>query len=222
MATDTVVPTEHELKGIQLSHADTIDLIRQAQESDAADRLLTVFQALKKYKKAVFWAMFLSTSLIMEGYDLVIVSNISQSISFLFLFLFLPPISHKRADCADGRHPDQFILRSNPVSKPLWSIRPCYGEKAHSSIVAIRLVELVSCRPAGGAPGQRLHPRSFRLSTHHDVFHDLDGGDDFHSRLCTLLANFSMGRINVWCFMGSFPGTTENPPPSFGGVWSHC
>jgi SP family general alpha glucoside:H+ symporter-like MFS transporter len=34
-----------------------------------------VRQALSKYKKAVFWAMFLSTSLIMEGYDLVIVST---------------------------------------------------------------------------------------------------------------------------------------------------
>ena len=70
----SIVPTEHELKGIELSPTDTIELIRHAQESDAADRLLTVRQALKKYKKAVFWAMFLSTSLIMEGYDLVIVS----------------------------------------------------------------------------------------------------------------------------------------------------
>lgn len=48
-------------------------LIAQAQASADFDSKLTVMQALKKHKKAVFWAMILSTSLIMEGYDLVIV-----------------------------------------------------------------------------------------------------------------------------------------------------
>ena len=67
MATEVVVPTERDLKQLDFSSSDTAGLIRQAQESDAADRLLTVFEALKKYKKAVAWAMFLSTSLIMEG-----------------------------------------------------------------------------------------------------------------------------------------------------------
>lgn len=70
---EKVIPTERELKGFNLHDPEIVELIHHAQESDAADRLLTVRQALKKYKKAVFWAMFLSTSLIMEGYDLVIV-----------------------------------------------------------------------------------------------------------------------------------------------------
>jgi MFS transporter, SP family, general alpha glucoside:H+ symporter len=74
MATVTVVPTDRDLKVMDFSSADTQDLIREAEANDAADRALTIFEALKKYKKAVFWAMFLSTSLIMEGYDVVIVS----------------------------------------------------------------------------------------------------------------------------------------------------
>lgn len=74
-----IVPTEDELKNFDLSNPDVVELIHHAQESDAADRLLTVRQALKKYKKAVFWAMFLSTSLIMEGYDLVIVCALSKA-----------------------------------------------------------------------------------------------------------------------------------------------
>lgn len=74
MANGTIVPTERELKEVDLTNPEVQELVRQAQESDAADRSLTVFEALKKYKKAVFWAMFLSTSLIMEGYDVVIVS----------------------------------------------------------------------------------------------------------------------------------------------------
>lgn len=77
MAIDRIVPTEQELKGLDLSNPEIVELIHHAQQSDAADRLLTVREALKKYKKAVFWAMFLSTSLIMEGYDLVIVCSVS-------------------------------------------------------------------------------------------------------------------------------------------------
>jgi hypothetical protein len=52
---------------------DAALLISQAQAADAADRQLTIMQALKKYKKAVMWSTLLSTALIMEGYDVVIV-----------------------------------------------------------------------------------------------------------------------------------------------------
>lgn len=73
MATQRVVPSDREVAELQRAEGQTADLIRQAQESDEADRKLTIRQAISKYKKAVFWAMFLSTSLVMEGYDLVIV-----------------------------------------------------------------------------------------------------------------------------------------------------
>jgi SP family general alpha glucoside:H+ symporter-like MFS transporter len=75
MEDSRVIPTELDLKGFDLSSAETVDLIHRAQAGDAADRQLTIRQALRKYKKAVFWAMILSTSLVMEGYDLVIVSK---------------------------------------------------------------------------------------------------------------------------------------------------
>lgn len=73
MTTQRVVPSDREVAQLQSAAGETADLVRQAQESDEADRKLTIRQALSKYKKAVFWAMFLSTSLVMEGYDLVIV-----------------------------------------------------------------------------------------------------------------------------------------------------
>lgn len=58
---------------------DAALLISQAQAADAADRQLTIMQALKKYKKAVMWSTLLSTALIMEGYDVVIVRlNVSS------------------------------------------------------------------------------------------------------------------------------------------------
>jgi SP family general alpha glucoside:H+ symporter-like MFS transporter len=73
MTSQRVVPSDREAAELRRAEGQTADLIRQAQESDEADRKLTIRQAVKKYKKAVFWALFLSTSLVMEGYDLVMV-----------------------------------------------------------------------------------------------------------------------------------------------------
>lgn len=69
-----IVPTGDEIRALGIDSDRTHDLIRHAQEADAADRKLTIKEAVKKYKRACFWAMILSGSLIMEGYDLVIVS----------------------------------------------------------------------------------------------------------------------------------------------------
>lgn len=70
---EKVIPTEHGLQGFDLSDPATIELIHLVQKGDAVDCLLSLRQALKKYKKALFWRLFLSTILTMEGYDVVIV-----------------------------------------------------------------------------------------------------------------------------------------------------
>jgi MFS transporter, SP family, general alpha glucoside:H+ symporter len=75
METAKIVPSERELRNFELSDPNTIDLIQRAQEADAADRKLTFWAAVKKYKKAVGWSCLLSTALVMEGYDVVIVST---------------------------------------------------------------------------------------------------------------------------------------------------
>lgn len=59
---------------------DTLNLLHSAREAQLADQQLTIRQALRKYKKGVFWAMLLSTALIMEGYDVVIVSHGAQCV----------------------------------------------------------------------------------------------------------------------------------------------
>jgi len=65
--TEKVVPTTRELQHMDFGSSDTVQLIRQAQAADEADRKLTIIQAFRKYKKAVFWSSLLSTALIMEG-----------------------------------------------------------------------------------------------------------------------------------------------------------
>jgi len=69
MDDDKVVPTG----AVHVDNVDINELVRRAQVSTEADSKLTIRQALSKYKVAVFWSMFLSTSLIMEGYDVVVV-----------------------------------------------------------------------------------------------------------------------------------------------------
>jgi len=69
-----VVPGDRKLGVFDLDDPETLALIQYAKESNEAEHQLSVRQALKRYKKAVFWALILSTTLVMEGYDLVIVS----------------------------------------------------------------------------------------------------------------------------------------------------
>src|SRR5688500_12973757 len=106
MASEKVIPTERELEKFDLTDDHTVNLIQQAELSDQADRQLTIRQALKKYKKAVFWAMFLSTALVMEGYDLVIVSAIFHQIQ-------LKPVRTNQSVL------DHLILRPDPVQRAI-------------------------------------------------------------------------------------------------------
>jgi MFS transporter, SP family, general alpha glucoside:H+ symporter len=95
MEENKVIPTDLDLKGFDLNQAETVDLIHHAQAGDAADHQLTVRQALGKYKKAVFWALILSVSLIMEGYDLVIITSFYGQTQFSQRFGVYDPGSDK-------------------------------------------------------------------------------------------------------------------------------
>jgi hypothetical protein len=98
MEATKIVPTEKELEHFERSNPNIIELIQQAQEADAADRELTLWTAIKKYKKAVAWSCVLSTALVMEGYDIVIVRRV-QSLSIRLTRTdqrFLRPVSVQR------------------------------------------------------------------------------------------------------------------------------
>ncbi|KAL2067834.1 hypothetical protein VTL71DRAFT_15932 [Oculimacula yallundae] len=97
MAIVKVDPIHCDLSGLELSKTEAADLVRHAQESVVADSQLTIHQALKKYKTAVFWAMFLSTSLIMEGYDLVIINSFYGQPQFARRFGDQDPVTGKYA-----------------------------------------------------------------------------------------------------------------------------
>lgn len=54
---------------------DKHDLALAAEAADA-EHQLTLMQALKKYPKACFWSICISTSIIMEGYDIVLIYSL--------------------------------------------------------------------------------------------------------------------------------------------------
>jgi SP family general alpha glucoside:H+ symporter-like MFS transporter len=49
------------------------DVVQAAAQADQAEHKMTIREALRIHKKAVFWSVVLSAALIMEGYDVVVV-----------------------------------------------------------------------------------------------------------------------------------------------------
>ncbi|KFY23853.1 hypothetical protein V493_05587 [Pseudogymnoascus sp. VKM F-4281 (FW-2241)] len=53
-----------------------------AQNAEAQEKSMTLLQAIKLYPTAIGWSMVLSTALVMEGYDLLLLSNLYASPMF--------------------------------------------------------------------------------------------------------------------------------------------
>lgn len=52
-----------------------VNLSSEAKAATDKERSMTLLQGIKLYPKAVGWSMLLSTCLVMEGYDLVLLSR---------------------------------------------------------------------------------------------------------------------------------------------------
>ncbi|OHE99782.1 NACHT and WD domain-containing protein [Colletotrichum orchidophilum] len=69
MAAPDITVAQGHLNKVDIDRPEFINMVEDAKASNEADALLTVREALKKYKAAMFWAMLLSVALIMEGFD---------------------------------------------------------------------------------------------------------------------------------------------------------
>lgn len=47
----------------------------EAKDASALEHNISVWQSVKLYKKAIAWSILLSTAIIMEGYDTLLLSN---------------------------------------------------------------------------------------------------------------------------------------------------
>ena len=74
---------EHE-KSVNLQHVEetppsTGVLVTEARQAANAEQHMTLWQALKMYKKAAGWSVLLSATLIMEGHDLALLGSLYAS-----------------------------------------------------------------------------------------------------------------------------------------------
>lgn len=66
------------------SHPDIIDHARSAADKE---QKMTLMQGIKLYPKAVGWSVLISTCIVMEGFDIVLVNNFCEYHDWFALFV---------------------------------------------------------------------------------------------------------------------------------------
>ncbi|KAI8300570.1 MFS transporter, SP family, general alpha glucoside:H+ symporter [Colletotrichum sp. SAR11_240] len=69
MTASNITVAQGHLNKFDIDSPEFMKMVQDAKISNEADARLTVREALRKYKAAMFWAMLLSIALIMEGFD---------------------------------------------------------------------------------------------------------------------------------------------------------
>lgn len=76
------MPSEIEKVTPDLDHDENLPSKQGAHHALVQEKHMSLLQAVKLYPKAVGWSMVLSTALVMEGYDLLLLSNFYASPQF--------------------------------------------------------------------------------------------------------------------------------------------
>ncbi|KAJ6571319.1 trehalose transport-related protein [Mycena capillaripes] len=77
----------------QLAHEITnyAEVTHDAAQADEAEHNMSIREAFRIHKKAVFWSVVLSAALIMEGYDVVVIGSFYEQPAFLKRFGVVNP-----------------------------------------------------------------------------------------------------------------------------------
>ncbi|KAJ7723507.1 maltose permease [Mycena maculata] len=67
------------------------EVIHDAAKADYAEHNMSIREAFRIHKKAVFWSILLSAALIMEGYDVVVIASFYEQPAFLKRFGVVNP-----------------------------------------------------------------------------------------------------------------------------------
>jgi len=73
---------EIDQKHLGHDHDENMPSKDGAHQAMVQEKNMSLWQAVKLYPKAVGWSMVLSTALVMEGYDLLLLSNLYASPQF--------------------------------------------------------------------------------------------------------------------------------------------
>lgn len=76
---DAIDPVDEHLpesrNGRQDSTASAAKIVHNAKAATDKEQQMTLLQGIKLYPKAVAWSVFISTCIVMEGYDISLVNN---------------------------------------------------------------------------------------------------------------------------------------------------
>jgi SP family general alpha glucoside:H+ symporter-like MFS transporter len=69
-------PTDTAFRKMSVYNPDLPQLLQEAKEATNAEKSMTLREAFRTYPKAVMFSVILSTAIIMEGYDVVLLANL--------------------------------------------------------------------------------------------------------------------------------------------------
>ena len=74
----------------QLDHTKSMnEVVQNAKNASDKEHAMTLWQGIKLYPKAVAWSVLISTCIVMEGYDVCLLSNFCKWQTRVFIQFFL-------------------------------------------------------------------------------------------------------------------------------------
>ena len=87
--------SDNVVRRISASTTDYAALNNEARAAAAGEKRMTLWQALRTYPKAAGWSVLLSTAIVMEGYDTLLLANFFALPSFILKFGTFDPTTRK-------------------------------------------------------------------------------------------------------------------------------
>ena len=75
-------PTQTAIRKMSVVNADLPQLLNDANDATNVEKQMSITQAFKTYPRAVIFSIILSTAIVMEGYDVVLLANLYASPAF--------------------------------------------------------------------------------------------------------------------------------------------
>jgi SP family general alpha glucoside:H+ symporter-like MFS transporter len=75
-------PSDTAMRKMSVVNADMPQLLNEANDATETEKNMSIMQAFKTYPKAVMFSIILSTAIVMEGYDVVLLANLYASPAF--------------------------------------------------------------------------------------------------------------------------------------------
>jgi hypothetical protein len=97
--TNAVHPPDEIIRRASVTNPDFGGLSADSKDATDYETSMSVRTALKLYRKGVLWSLLMSTAIIMEGYDVILLGNFYGLPSFCTLFCFF---EQSPADMSSG------------------------------------------------------------------------------------------------------------------------